>query len=517
MESASVPEPGAVAVERPQLKANAIGYLSNIVIGVASVAPAYSLATTLGYIAVISGLGYQSVSTIWIAFLPMAAIALAYYFLNKADPDCGTTFSWMTKAMGPYAGFQGGWAIVVADVLVMPNLAQIASQYTYSFFGNDNPSTFHVAILGLAWIAVMTLICYIGIELNAATQRVLLFFEFFVLVVFSVVALIKVYSGHPVGSVHPDISWFNPFAIKGGISALNGGLLLAIFLYWGWDSGVSINEETENSAEAPGKAALVSNVVLIGIFVLVTTAVSSFGGLNFLIHNQSDVFTPLGKSVLGSVGAKFLTLAILFSASASTQTTILPTARTTLSMGRAGAFPRQFGEIHPRFLSPGFSTIWMGTVSALVYILLMATSPTNLIADAFTSLSIVIAFYYGFSGYACVVYYRKQLFDSWRKFLTVGLIPLLGGLFLTWILIKAFIEYSPADGGYAKSFLGIGSPIAIALLMIVLGIIWMVVQRATMPEFFTRKPELAPADILVDDPIAVGRHAARHHHIEGTS
>jgi hypothetical protein len=123
-------EGGGIEVEKPTLKANAIGYVSNIVIGVASVAPGYSLAATLGYIAAVSGLGYQAPAAIWIAFFPMAAIALAYYFLNKADPDCGTTFSWMTKAMGPYLGWQGGWAIVVADVLVMPNLAQIAGAYT---------------------------------------------------------------------------------------------------------------------------------------------------------------------------------------------------------------------------------------------------------------------------------------------------------------------------------------------------------------------------------------------------
>ena len=43
----------------------------------------------------------------------------------------------------------------------------------------------------------MTAICYIGIELNAATQRWLLALEFIILVVFAVVALIKVYTGHP--------------------------------------------------------------------------------------------------------------------------------------------------------------------------------------------------------------------------------------------------------------------------------------------------------------------------------
>jgi amino acid transporter len=499
--------PGEIPVERPKLKANAIGYLSNIVIGVASVAPGYSLAATLGFIAAVSGLGYQSPAAIWIAFLPMAGIAMAYYFLNKADPDCGTTFSWMTKAMGPYWGWQGGWAIVVADVLVMPNLAFIAGQYTLNFFGDGSPSNLAIAIVGIVWIILMTAICYIGIELNAQTQRILLAFEFFVLVLFAVIALIKVYSGHPVHSVHPNIAWFSPFAIKGGISALNGGLLLAIFIYWGWDSGVSVNEETENSAEAPGKAALVSNFVLIGIYVLVTVAAESFGGLGNLVNHADDVFSPLGKGVFGGGLDKILTLAILCSASASTQTTILPTARTTLSMGRAGAIPKQFGEIHPRYLSPGFSTIWMGTVSTILYVVLMLTS-TNLISDAFTALAVTIAFYYGFSGYACIIYYRKQIFQSGRKFLTIGLIPLLAAMFLTWIIVKAFLVYSKADGGYAKPILGIGSPIAIALLTIVLGIIGMLIQRYMMPAFFRQKSSLAPADILDGDPIAVGSH---HH------
>ena len=506
MESASIAEGGGIPAEKPTLKANAIGFVSNIVIGVASVAPGYSLAATLGFIAAVGGLGYQAPSAIIVAFFPMAAIALAYYFLNRADPDCGTTFAWMTKAMGPIWGWQGGWAIVVADVLVMPNLAQIAGQYTLNLVGDGSPGKTATLIVGIVWIALMTAICYIGIELNARTQRWLLTLEFVILVIFAVVALIKVYTGHPPHSVHPNISWFSPFAIKGGLTALNGGLLLAIFLYWGWDSGVSVNEETENSSEAPGRAALVSNVVLIGIYVLVTVAAEAYGGLGNLVNNTSDVFSPLGHSVFGSGLDKILTLAILSSASASTQTTILPTARTTLSMGRAGAIPKQFGEIHPRFLSPGFSTIWMGTVSTILFAVFMLTS-TNLIADAFTSLAVTIAFYYGWSGYSCIIYYRKQIFQTPRKFVTLCLIPGLAALFLTWIIVKAFIDYSKPHAGYAAPFLGIGSPIAIALLMIILGLVGMLIQRLTMPEFFRRRREIAPEHILDGDPIAVGHRA----------
>jgi amino acid transporter len=468
------------------------------VISVASVAPAYSLAATLGFIAAVPGLGFQSPAVILVAFFPMAFIAAAYYYMNRADPDCGTTFSWVTKALGPWLGWQAGWAIVVADVLVMPSLADVAGNYSFQLFG-VTPTTAEVVAVGIAWIIIMTAICYIGIELSARTQQVLLTMEFVTLLVFAIVALIKVYANHPPHSVEPAASWFNPFAIS-SVAALNGGILLAIFIYWGWDSGVSVNEETENSNTAPGRAAVLSTFILVAIYLLVSTAAQAYGGLDNLVTNSADVFAPLGKGVLGSGLDKLLIIAVLSSASASTQTTILPTARTTLSMGRAGAVPKQFGSVHPRFLSPGFSTIWMGTMSMLVYVLLSVTSHDNLIADAFTSLSLTIAFYYGITGFACVVYYRRHLFDSVKNFVMIGVLPFVGGLTLTWVLIKAVIDYSKADGGYAKPFLGIGSPIAIALLTIILGIIGMLIQRVTMPEFFQRKPEVVDPAVLAAAP-----------------
>ncbi len=68
----------------------------------------------------------------------MFLVAAGYYYMNKADPDCGTSFSWVTRAMGPQLGWMAGWAIVVADVIVMANLAQIAGLYTFLLFGWDS-------------------------------------------------------------------------------------------------------------------------------------------------------------------------------------------------------------------------------------------------------------------------------------------------------------------------------------------------------------------------------------------
>ena len=121
----------------------------------------------------------------------MYLIAVAYQELNKAEPDCGTTFTWASRAFGPIVGWMGGWGIIVADVIVMANLAQIAGAYSFTFVGDLGwhaaadlaDSTLWSTVAGLIWIAVMTYICYRGIEVSARLQYVLLGIEVVVLVV----------------------------------------------------------------------------------------------------------------------------------------------------------------------------------------------------------------------------------------------------------------------------------------------------------------------------------------------
>src|SRR3954447_11796748 len=141
MESSAVPPSEARSAPVPSsgdkgLKKNAIGFVSSVVIGVASTAPGYSLAATLGFVAL--AVGFQAPAILLISFVPMFLVAGGYYYMNKADPDCGTSFSWVTKAMGPQLGWIAGWAIVIADIVVMANLAQIAGLYTFLLFGWDS-------------------------------------------------------------------------------------------------------------------------------------------------------------------------------------------------------------------------------------------------------------------------------------------------------------------------------------------------------------------------------------------
>jgi amino acid transporter len=501
LESAAVPisaDPEGSAAGGKGLKTGAIGYISNLVIGVASTAPGYSLAATLGFVVAVQGMGFHAPAVMLVSFIPMLLIAAAYYYMNKADPDCGTSFTWVTRAMGPRLGWLTGWAIVAADVIVMAALAYIAGVYTFLLFGlNDAAANIlDVSIVAAIWIVVMTAICYIGIELSARTQYFLLAAEIAALGLFAAVALAKVYFGDP-GGYHVQADWFNPFTLHGGTRALIDGVLLGIFIYWGWDSGVCVNEESEDSANGPGRAAVMSTILLVLIYVVVSTAAQAYAGTTFLKHHGDDVLSALGGPVLGSPLDKILIIAVLTSASASTQTTILPTARTTLSMARFGSIPKIFGRIHPRYLTPDVSTLVMGAVS-LVWTLFIINVSQNILSDSITGIGFMIAFYYGFTGYACVVFYRKEVFKSVKNFFMVGVAPFLGAAMLTFVFIKAFLDYktTSTDVNYSGGFLGVGTPVAIGVGGLLVGVVVMLVANVVYPKFFKRKWETARPGVL---------------------
>src|SRR5690348_7767043 len=148
--------PTGGAVESKGLKSGALGLASATVIGVASTAPAYSIAATLGFVTFY--VGFKTPAVMWLAFIPMGCIAAAFFYLNRADPDCGTNFSWVTRAMGPRWGWLGGWSSLMADLIVMPSLAFIAAQYTFLLFGWDNlaNNTYALLLLGVLFIMGMT-------------------------------------------------------------------------------------------------------------------------------------------------------------------------------------------------------------------------------------------------------------------------------------------------------------------------------------------------------------------------
>jgi amino acid transporter len=338
--------------------------------------------------------------------------------------------------------------------------------------------------------------------------------ELVVLVAFAAVALFKVYTNSAMEySLKPALDWFWPAGLDFA-TVIAPTVLVAIFIYWGWDTAVACNEESDDPGTTPGRAAVISTFLLLATYALVAVAAVAFAGVGTegiglgSEENSADVFAAIGPdlfgdSALGKFGLLLLAASILTSASASTQTTILPTARTTLSMGVYKALPNSFAKIHRTYLTPTTSTIAMGAVSIAFYVLFTLISP-NLLTALIGAVGLMIAFYYGLTGFACVWFYRKTLTASARDFVMRGVVPLAGGLILAAVFIYGLIQYAKPDwlvddNGDNVTIFGYGAVAVVGIGALVLGVVMMVAWRIAAPPYFhgLTLPVRNSADLLL--------------------
>jgi amino acid transporter len=246
----AIKEPPAVAVGDKGLQAGALGLVGNIVIGLAAVAPAYSLAATLG--SVVLAVQEKAPSMFVLAFIPMLLVAFAYKELSQDTPDCGTTFTWSTKAFGPWIGWIGGWGLAVSAIIVLANVAEIAAIFLFKFLYLDDlaENVFAKVLLGSFFIIAMTLVSARGIVVSERVQNVLIAIQFGVLIIVSIIALVRVFAGNAgAQAITPQLSWLWPSGLD--VSSIAQAIILCIFIYWGWDACLAVGEETKDPGRTP--------------------------------------------------------------------------------------------------------------------------------------------------------------------------------------------------------------------------------------------------------------------------
>ena len=339
---------------------------SSVVIGVASTAPAYSLAATLGL--VVAAVGLQSPIIVLLAFIPAFLVAQGYKELNKADPDCGTTFTWATRAFGPRTGWMGGWGIVAADVIVMANLAADRRPVRLPAVRRRRHRAEHRSgstVAGVVLIVADDLdLLHRHRALGARCRRRCSASR----------SHARRHLGHRAGpglrrARRPRPS--SPSSRGRGSTPSRSPrrrsptrILAGLFIYWGWDTAVSVNEETKDRATPRVGRRSSPPCSCSRSTCWSPSSAQAFAGVGDKgiglgnPDNSGDVLSVLGNASLRhrQLGAgsapSLLILMVLTSAAASTQTTILPTARTTLSMAVFKAIPAKLRADAPAVPDP---------------------------------------------------------------------------------------------------------------------------------------------------------------------
>jgi len=505
----TVPDELRVADDRGRvtdkgLAAGKVGTLSGAVLGISSVAPGYTLTASIGLIVAAVGL---KMPAIFIAgFVPMFLTAYAYRELNARTPDCGASFTWSTKAFGPYVGWMCGWGMVIATIIVLSNLAAIAVEFFYLFLAKvtAHPDIAELAgnktvniVTTLAFLGAATFIAGRGITTSERVQYVLVGFQMLVLVIFAGAAIVHVAAGDAPAGLGFDIDWFNPFTGL-ALSAFVIGVTGSIFAFWGWDTCLTLGEEAKDPTRTPGRAGLLCVVSILGTYLLVAVAVMMYAGVGDSdlglgnADNADNVFGALADPVLGRWGGLLVYLAVLASSVASLQTTFLPAARAMLAMGAYGAFPARFAAVHPRYLVPSFSTLMAGVVTGIFYTVVSVLSESTLL-DTIAALGIMICFYYGITAFACIWYFRRELLTSVHNVIYKLVFPLLGGLMLALVFVISVRESMNPDNGSGASIGGVGLVFYLGFGILGLGVVLMVVMRLRRPGFFTGQTLVAEA------------------------
>ena len=471
--AASTVPAGTGMVGGKGLRAGVLGLTGSVVIAASSVAPAYSLAAALA--GMVAAVGTKTPALFVIGFIPMMLTAFAFRELADQTPDCGTTFTWSTRAFGPWVGWLAGWASGIAAIVAVGNGAQIAAIYLLEALHLDAAAHSMIAQIAVGGLAVVVLLvlCIRGIDVTARTQAVLLVVQFGMLALVSVVALGKVFSHHAgPQAVTPEWSWLVPSGLSA--SAIAHGAILCVFVYWGWDACLSVSEETKDPHRNPGKAAVLTTVLVLGTYVLVSFAIQAFAGFGTTgiglnnPQNASDTLSILGDPVVGSALAVVLLLAISSSSLASVLTCLAPTARNILAMAFYRALPQRLARVHERYRTPWVATVVIGVGGFGIYLVMMLVSQNSL-ADMVSSLGLATAFYYAVTAYACMWTYRRTLLASARNFWLRGAFPLVGAAAMTWAFVQSAVDMYAPD--YGKTHFGpVGGVFLLGIGLLVLGI-----------------------------------------------
>lgn len=468
-----------------------MGILSIVTLGVATIAPAYALTATIG--PTVAAVGAQMPAVFLVGFIPMMLVAFGYRELNAAVPDSGTSFTWATKAFGPHIGWLGGWGLVSATVIVLSNLAGIAVEFFFLFLAEVLRQPGIAAWDNVLWINIPTCllfmaaavwICYRGATTTKAVQYTLVTLQVAVLVIYSC-------SAWQMSVAEPALpfswSWFNPLEIE-SFAAFAAGLSLSLFIYWGWDVCLTLNEETTDGTKTPGRAATITVLIIVTLYLMVAVSTLQFAGVGTeglglgAAGVSDDVLARLAVPVLGPF-ALLMSIAVLASSASSLQSTFVSPARTLLAMGHYQAIAERFAWVHPRFRTPGYATLVAGVAAGIFYAVMHAVSE-HVLSDTILTLGMMICFYYGLTAFACVWYFRRSLWRSPRHFFFRGLAPFTGGLILTAVFLETAKDSMHPDYGSGSSVFGVGLVFLLGVGIIALGVVLMFVISWKRPGFF---------------------------------
>ena len=422
-----------MAIEnKKQLAADSLGILESIIMGTAGAAPAFSISATT--VALVAAVGTLAPASILYCGLFMFGITLAFIHLNKVVVNAGASYAWVSKIFGKKLGFFAGWAVLTSSAIFMVSGSIPAATATLLLFDHDlaqNPA--YVTAVAAIWVSFISAVTLKGIKPTSYLQSIMTGVEVIILIAIIIGGAID-FARHPIHQF--SFSWLSLTGFTPSLFAT--GALSAVFLYWGWDVTLNLNEETKNAQRIPGLGAFWSVVILILVFVaFVIVALLVLSDAEILNSNTNILFIIADK-IFPRPWSYLAVLSIILSSIGTLETTILQFTRTMFAQGRDQSLNIRYSKLHSTWNTPWVAIffIW-GFGMIFLFLSSYFSSVYFIIKVSVNAIGFQVAFYYSLTGFACAWYYRKM----WRnlyELLIYVMWPVLSSIFLISIAVISF-------------------------------------------------------------------------------
>jgi len=433
-----------------------------VVLGLSSSGPAQTLAVSLA--SLVAASAYGGAVPILICLIPMLGIAFAYRRLNRWDPRAGATYTWVARMFNPFLGFLSGWMILLYYTLGTTTLTIPAGTYTLRMVAPAlEERQWAVFAVGGAWNLLITGLAIAGVKMAVRLEWAIALFQYAALLLVAALALHALAAGH--AAAHFSWHWFS-LAGLGGLKGLMSGLVIACFMYSGWDAAVYVNEETRDRLNNPGRAAIASVVILAVIYAVTTFAYQGVLTPSELQAHAGEALSAVSARLLPDPWNKLMPLAVLAGTLATLQAAVISAARMGLAMARDRVMPAYFERMRADGSTPWAATLTMSALNLLLLALALGTtSIASALSNAATSLGLISIVFYGITAAAALRHLYTESGARRARLVSAGLFPLIGVLFSVFVLVGSLASgvFSAAVAAYGIGSIALGALVAVLL------------------------------------------------------
>jgi len=426
----------------PGLQPGAIKVWESVLISIASSAPGQATAVSLGLL--IPATAYAGGLSIIATTAAMLAIAWSYHRLNMWTLNAGGAYVWVGRAVSPYLGYLVGCIMLSGYILgtvsdILPIGPSILTLFGVADVSNPWAEGISATVLG----GITMIYAVIGIHLTARFQTFISAIEHVILISFCAIGVYVVFILKREGTVTPSWAWLTPSGVGGG-GSLVAGMIVAVYLFTGWDTSIYLNEETEKPEVNPGKAALWSVGILGVYYTLLVVTLQGAAPLAAIGEHQDSALIFIAHQLVGSPWDKVMALAIVLSILGTTQAFLVGAARISFAMARDKLLPQVLGEISPRYRTPAKATVIFGiTMIVATWAYVFLSSVAGAFDTVVSVVGIMFALFYAVTGFTTTWAFRAKVTSGLSNLISLGLVPMAGAVTLLAIALASIRQLEP--------------------------------------------------------------------------